>query len=43
MVDGMQVRTDGPRHTIQLTMRAGGVTPVPHDGDLEGGGHEEEL
>ena len=23
MVDAMQVRTDGPRHTIQLTMRAG--------------------
>jgi anti-sigma regulatory factor (Ser/Thr protein kinase) len=40
MVDAMQVRTDGPRHTIQLTMRGGGATPVPHSGGLEGGGHE---
>ncbi len=40
MVDAMQVRTDGPRHTIQLTMRGGGATPVPHSGELEGGGHE---
>jgi anti-sigma regulatory factor (Ser/Thr protein kinase) len=39
MVDAMQVRTDGPRRTIQLTMR-GGATPVPHSGGLEGGGHE---
>ena len=43
MVDAMAVRTDGPRHTIQLTMRAGGATPVPHSGGLEGGGHEEDL
>jgi anti-sigma regulatory factor (Ser/Thr protein kinase) len=43
MVDAMQVRTDGPRRTIQLTMRGGGATPVPHSGGLEGGGHEEEL
>jgi anti-sigma regulatory factor (Ser/Thr protein kinase) len=43
MVDAMQVRTDGPRHTIRLTMRAGGAPPVPHSGGLEGGGHEEEL
>jgi hypothetical protein len=37
------VRTDGPRHTIQLTMRASGAAPVPHSGELGGGGHEEEL
>ena len=43
MVDAMQVRTDGPRHTIQLTMRAGGAAPVPHSGELGGGGHEKEL
>ncbi len=25
MVDGMQVRTDGPRHTVELTMRGEGA------------------
>ena len=34
MVDAMQVSTDGPRHTIQLTMRTGAP---------EGGGHEQDL
>jgi anti-sigma regulatory factor (Ser/Thr protein kinase) len=43
MVDAMQVRTDGPRHTIRLTMRAGGPAPVPHTGGPEGGGHEEDM
>jgi anti-sigma regulatory factor (Ser/Thr protein kinase) len=40
MVDAMQVSTDGPWHTIQLTMRTGAGTPVA---DLPGGGHEEDL
>ncbi|HTT54504.1 MAG TPA: ATP-binding protein [Streptosporangiaceae bacterium] len=35
MVDAMQVSTDGPRHTIQLTIRAGAGAPEP---DLPGGG-----
>ena len=43
MVDAMQVRTDGPRHTIQLTMRAGGAAPVPHTGGPEGDGDEEDV
>jgi anti-sigma regulatory factor (Ser/Thr protein kinase) len=43
MVDAMQVRTDGPRHTIQLTMWGGGAAPVPHAGGPEGGGDEEHL
>lgn len=44
MVDGMQVRTDGPRHTIQLTMRAGtAAAPVSHTGGFQGGGDEEDL
>ena len=40
MVDAMQVSTDGPWHTIQLTMRTGAGAPVA---DLPGGGHEEDL
>jgi len=40
MVDAMQISTDGPRHTIQLTMRTGAGAPVA---DLPGGGHEEDL
>jgi serine/threonine-protein kinase RsbW len=40
MVDAMQVSTDGPWHTIQLTMRTGAGAPVA---DLPGGGHEEGL
>lgn len=40
MVDSMQVSTDGPWHTIQLTMRTGAGAPVA---DLPGGGHEEDL
>ena len=43
MVDAMQVRTDGARHTIQLTMRGGGGPPVAHTGGREGGGDEEHL
>ncbi len=48
MVDAMQVRTDGPRRTIQLTMRAAGATPGrmaggPEGGGDEGSGHEQEL
>ena len=43
MVDAMQVRTDGRRHTIQLTMRAGGSAPVPSAGGPEGGGDEEDM
>ncbi|HEY5352365.1 MAG TPA: ATP-binding protein [Streptosporangiaceae bacterium] len=44
MVDAMQVRTDGPRHTIQLTMRAGAaVAPVSQTGGSPGGGDEEDL
>ncbi len=43
MVDAMQVRTDGQRHTIQLTMRAGGGAPVPRAGGPEGGGDEEDV
>jgi serine/threonine-protein kinase RsbW len=35
MVDAMQVSTNGPRHTIQLTMRTGAGAPVA---DLPGGG-----
>jgi len=35
MVDAMQVSTDGPWHTIQLTMRTGAGAPVA---DLPGGG-----
>jgi anti-sigma regulatory factor (Ser/Thr protein kinase) len=40
MVDAMRVSTDGPRHTIQLTMRTGAGAPVA---DLPGGGHEEDV
>jgi anti-sigma regulatory factor (Ser/Thr protein kinase) len=40
MVDAMHISTDGPRHTIQLTMRTGAGAPVA---DLPGGGHEEDL
>jgi anti-sigma regulatory factor (Ser/Thr protein kinase) len=40
MVDAMQVSTDGPWHTIQLTMRTGAGAPVA---DLPGGGHEKGL
>jgi anti-sigma regulatory factor (Ser/Thr protein kinase) len=43
MVDAMHVRTDGPRHTIQLIMRAGAAAAVPHTGGSEGGGDEEDL
>ncbi|MGI8449561.1 MAG: ATP-binding protein [Streptosporangiaceae bacterium] len=43
MVDAMQVRTDGSRHTIQLTMRTGATAPVQHSGGPEGGGDEEDL
>ena len=43
MVDAMQVSTDGPRHTIQLTMRADGTRPVPHTGGPEGDGDEEDV
>jgi anti-sigma regulatory factor (Ser/Thr protein kinase) len=43
MVDAMHVRTDGPRHTIQLIMRAGAAAAVPHTGGTEGGGDEEDL
>jgi len=43
MVDAMQVRTDGPRHTIQLTMRASATAPVPRTGGPEGDGDEEDL
>jgi len=44
MVDAMQVRTDGPRHTIQLTMRAGAAAaPVSQTGGSQGGGDEEDL
>jgi serine/threonine-protein kinase RsbW len=43
MVDAMHVRTDGPRHTIQLIMRAGAAAAVPHTGGPEGGGDEEDL
>ena len=39
MVDGMDVTTDGPRHTVRLTMRTG----VPGVPATEGGGHEEDL
>jgi anti-sigma regulatory factor (Ser/Thr protein kinase) len=39
MVDGMDVTTDGPRHTVRLTMRTG----VPDVPATEGGGHEEDL
>ena len=35
MVNAMQVSTDGPWHTIQLTMRTGAGAPVA---DLPGGG-----
>jgi anti-sigma regulatory factor (Ser/Thr protein kinase) len=35
MVDAMQVSTDGPWHTVQLTMRTGAGAPVA---DLPGGG-----
>ncbi len=35
MVDAMEVSTDGPWHTIQLTMRTGAGAPVA---DLPGGG-----
>lgn len=38
MVDAMRVSTDGPWHTIQLTMRTGAGAPAA---DLPGGGHEE--
>jgi hypothetical protein len=43
MVDAMQVRTDGPRHTIRLTMRAAGAPPVLHTGGPEGDGDEEDM
>ena len=44
MVDAMQVRTDGTRHTIQLTMRAGtAAAPVSQTGGSPGGGDEEDL
>ena len=43
MVDAMEVRTDGPRHTVRLTMRAGGGPPVPHTGGHEGDGDEEDV
>ena len=54
MVDAMQVSTDGPRHTIQLTMRTGaagagdgpGAVRGPRSrtsGGLEGGGDEEDV
>jgi anti-sigma regulatory factor (Ser/Thr protein kinase) len=44
MVDAMQVRTDGARHTIQLTMRAGAAAaPVSQTGGSPGGGDEEDL
>jgi len=43
MVDAMDVRTDGPRHTIQLTMRASATAPVPRTGGPEGDGDEEDL
>jgi anti-sigma regulatory factor (Ser/Thr protein kinase) len=39
MVDGMDVTTDGPRHTVWLTMRTGSA-PAPA---AEGDGHEEGL
>jgi anti-sigma regulatory factor (Ser/Thr protein kinase) len=39
MVDGMDVTTDGPRHTVRLTMRTGGASVSA----AEGGGHEEDL
>jgi anti-sigma regulatory factor (Ser/Thr protein kinase) len=42
MVDAMQVRTEGPRHTIRLTMRAGEAAPA-RTGRPEGGGDEEDL
>ena len=44
MVDAMQVSTDGRRHTIQLTMRAGAAeAPVGQAGGSQGGGDEEDL
>lgn len=44
MVDAMQVRTDGARHTIQLTMWAGpAAAPVSQTGGSPGGGDEEDL
>ncbi len=48
MVDAMQVSTDGPRHTIQLTMRAGpagGAEPAAPAGQgrAEGDGDEKDL
>jgi anti-sigma regulatory factor (Ser/Thr protein kinase) len=44
MVDAMQVRTDGVRHTIQLTMRAGtAAAPVSQTGGSQGGGDEEDV
>jgi serine/threonine-protein kinase RsbW len=39
MVDGMDVTTDGPRHTVRLIMRTGAAGA----GATEGGAHEEDL
>lgn len=36
MVDAMQVSTDGPRHTIQLTMYGGAAEPVTQAAGREG-------
>ena len=43
MVDAMQVRTDGARHTIQLTMWGPAAAPVSQTGGSPGGGDEEDL